>query len=426
MTQEARTSANTRILLCHTDSPGFSAIFAVATPIPDASGIAHVVEHLVFRSSTRYPEAHNLFAAVALLPVKINATTLAGITYYFIETEHERLFYQALEFVYAGLIHCTYRSDDIKREKDGVIFQELTFRERQPGYEAHITDLMAEGRHTEAVAGGFSGGLAQLNESAINTYKATCYSPQNITLLMNNGDIHNVTTLLDIAAAQESIRPYTNYKTGDGNFGDNNCASESAGQKQRPTNTNDSNTTSKVQPRPEQSKMLSRGIAALIECFINEEIQTDSADSSHYENTVISVPFEYLNSSRVALFPPIMTNNQASFVREAKSSGQFPFNTLPSLPKYVLNNWERFHPFLQVKNAHNDWYYAFPMADKILPRLEALLMREKFWSPRISGDCYAQGIGLHEQNVVVYAINDAAAANRKAFCEQLRAQLFDV
>ena len=59
-------------------------------------------------------------------------------------------------------------------------------------------------------------------------------------------------------------------------------------------------------------------------------------------------------------------------------------------------------------------------------RLEALLMREKFWSPRISGDCYAQGIGLHEQNVVVYAINDAAAANRKAFCEQLRAQLFDV
>ena len=33
----------------------FGAVFVVPTPAVDSSGIAHLVEHLVFRTSDRYP-----------------------------------------------------------------------------------------------------------------------------------------------------------------------------------------------------------------------------------------------------------------------------------------------------------------------------------------------------------------------------------
>lgn len=417
MTQEVRTSANTRMLQYKTDATGFSAVFAVHTPVTDASGVAHVVEHLVFRSSALYPEAHNLFAALALLPLKINATTLAGVTYYFIETEHESLFYQALVFLYAGLIQPAYRSDDIRREKDGVIFQELAFREKQPAYEKHLNDLTTQGRSAEAVAGGFSGGLASLTEREINTYKANWYTPDRITLLISGGNTEHIATLLDITAAQ--VLPPMH------------SAGISAGKSVTPDDEADSSDYQHPQPAlPEDNKMLSRGIAALIRHYVSNTISPTATTSlppeDRTDKTEISVPFHWLNHCRDPLFPPVTTNNQASFVREVKAAGHFPFNTLPPLPKYVQGCWDQFHPFLPVRNKHDDWYFAFPFSDKILPRLEQLLMKEKFWSPRISGDCYSQGIGLHGNSVVIYVINDAAAGDRKAFCEQIRVQLFDV
>ena len=41
----------------------YAAVCIVPTPSVDASGIAHLVEHLVFRYSDKYPSGHELFVA---------------------------------------------------------------------------------------------------------------------------------------------------------------------------------------------------------------------------------------------------------------------------------------------------------------------------------------------------------------------------
>ena len=142
------------------------------------------------------------------------------------------------------------------------------------------------------------------------------------------------------------------------------------------------------------------------------------------------MPFDSDNQSveppRPAYFPPLTRNNPASFVSEVKvHCPALPAVSLSVPPKYILRCWQQFTPFAFCENELGDWYYAFPWSKSFLPKLEDLLLSEAFWSPRISGDCYAMGMCKMNELVIIYAVNDGRSRDRLSFCESLRQQLFE-
>ena len=62
------------------DTERYSGALFVATPSENDSGIAHALEHLVFRQSQAFPDSTTLFQLVALTDIQINASTLNGVT----------------------------------------------------------------------------------------------------------------------------------------------------------------------------------------------------------------------------------------------------------------------------------------------------------------------------------------------------------
>ena len=84
----------------------FGAVFVVPTPAVDSSGIAHLVEHLVFRTSDRYSARQTLFAANSLLPLKMNASSHNGFSYFYAVSPIKPVLIQAIDYLLAGLQQC--------------------------------------------------------------------------------------------------------------------------------------------------------------------------------------------------------------------------------------------------------------------------------------------------------------------------------
>ena len=57
------------------DDTSFSAVFVVNTPIFDNSGVAHGVEHMVFRRSVAFPKPETLFQLTSLSGTPPSART---------------------------------------------------------------------------------------------------------------------------------------------------------------------------------------------------------------------------------------------------------------------------------------------------------------------------------------------------------------
>lgn len=158
-----------QVLTLNQEANHYCALFVVPTPVADDSGVAHVAEHLVFRGSDSFPAAHNLFAALTLLPVDINASTQNGTTFYYVISPQKDVFERAVMFVYAGLLQQQYTDEAIAREKDGVIYQELEFRER-----TGVSD---------DPSGGFTSTVSGLTAQVVRNYKLQHYQPDTITLV---------------------------------------------------------------------------------------------------------------------------------------------------------------------------------------------------------------------------------------------------
>ncbi|HAA99350.1 MAG TPA: peptidase M16, partial [Alteromonas macleodii] len=102
-----------------------SVVFALKTPAAGHTGLSHLAEHMSFRRSHPYPAAHELFTANTLLPVTINATTLAEYTFFFASSEKANVLLDAVNYLYCGLLNRDYGTDEVILERDGVIFNEL-------------------------------------------------------------------------------------------------------------------------------------------------------------------------------------------------------------------------------------------------------------------------------------------------------------
>jgi hypothetical protein len=160
-----------------------SAMFVVPTPTVDDSGVAHLCEHLVFRTSKSYPEAHNLFACTTLTACKINASSRNNESLFYATAPDSSTLAKLINYLYAGLQNLEYSEMALAQERDGVIFQELSYLESQPEYQNMIRMWRDDSRlHKYYHWGGYTDTVPHITVNDVISYKTQFYRPELINL----------------------------------------------------------------------------------------------------------------------------------------------------------------------------------------------------------------------------------------------------
>lgn len=188
-----------------------SVVFALKTPAAGHTGLSHLAEHMSFRRSHPYPAAHELFTANTLLPVTINATTLAQYTFFFASSEKANVLLDAVNYLYCGLLNRDYGTDEVTLERDGVIFNELAMLEANSDYALNAAIRLADtNKNAYKHAGGFTQTIGSNSIQALQDYKRQWYQPSTITTLVYSNSVQFfeqckevVTALSEKAASSE-------------------------------------------------------------------------------------------------------------------------------------------------------------------------------------------------------------------------------
>ncbi|MEE3029496.1 MAG: insulinase family protein [Pseudomonadota bacterium] len=168
-----------------------SVVFALKTPAAGHTGLSHLAEHMSFRRSHPYPAAHELFTANTLLPVTINATTLAEYTFFFASSEKANVLLDAVNYLYCGLLNRDYGTDEVILERDGVIFNELAMLETNSDYALNAAIRLTDtNKNAYQHAGGFTQTIGSNSIQALQDYKRQWYQPSNITTLVYSDSAH--------------------------------------------------------------------------------------------------------------------------------------------------------------------------------------------------------------------------------------------
>ena len=168
-----------------------SVVFALKTPAAGHTGLSHLAEHMSFRRSHQYPAAHELFTANTLLPVTINATTLAEYTFFFASSEKANVLLDTVNYLYCGLLNRDYGTDEVILERDGVIFNELAMLEANSDYALNAAIRLTDtNKNAYQHAGGFTQTIGSNSIQALQDYKRQWYQPSNITTLVYSNSAH--------------------------------------------------------------------------------------------------------------------------------------------------------------------------------------------------------------------------------------------
>jgi insulinase (Peptidase family M16) len=184
-----------------------SVVFALKTPAAGHTGLSHLAEHMSFRRSHPYPAAHELFTANTLLPVTINATTLAEYTFFFASSEKANVLLDAVNYLYCGLLNRDYGTDEVTLERDGVIFNELAMLEANSDYALNAAIRLAD-THKNAYkhAGGFTQTIGSNSIQALQDYKRQWYQPSNITTLVYSNSAHFFEQCKEVVTAVSAMK----------------------------------------------------------------------------------------------------------------------------------------------------------------------------------------------------------------------------
>jgi len=168
-----------------------SVVFALKTPAAGHTGLSHLAEHMSFRRSHQYPTAHELFTANTLLPVTINATTLAEYTFFFASSGKANVLLDAVNYLYCGLLNRDYGTDEVILERDGVIFNELAMLETNSDYALNAAIRLTDtNKNAYQHAGGFTQTIGSNSIQALQDYKRQWYQPSTITTLVYSNSAH--------------------------------------------------------------------------------------------------------------------------------------------------------------------------------------------------------------------------------------------
>lgn len=168
------------------DAHKFGATFIVKTPSTDHSGVSHLAEHMCFRGSSAYPADHELFVANSLLPLSINATTYANLTYFYATSSSEALLVEAVEYLYHGLLCHHYSTPQFEAERSGVIFNELSMLETNHAYRQQVAIRLSDpSKQAYNHAGGLSHTINSVSLNALQQYKQRWYAKDNMSLIIS-------------------------------------------------------------------------------------------------------------------------------------------------------------------------------------------------------------------------------------------------
>ena len=186
------------------NNEGYSALFVVNTPIFDNSGVAHGVEHGIFRRSLAFENPETLFQLTALTDAKINASTFADTTYFHCQSPCEYTFNLAIEYLLNGLFSPVFDEEYLNGEvydgKDkGVIYRELIGIEHtKSNNEIKEKKEISETSEIEGEFnyGGVSSTIGDLTLKEIRAFHQRFYQASNITLVTANADVENISALI--------------------------------------------------------------------------------------------------------------------------------------------------------------------------------------------------------------------------------------
>lgn len=211
------------------NSEGFSALFVVNTPIFDNSGVAHGVEHSVFRRSFAFPQAETLFQLTALTDAKINASTFAQSTYFHCQSQCLDTFNLSIQYLLNGLFSPVFDKGDLGCEvydghEKGVIYRELIGIE-QANKQSEIqhatkTDVKSDVKSAvknrakstvesavisassetkgEFNYGGVSSTIGNLTLNDLTAFHQRFYQASNMTLVTANADVEKISALISL------------------------------------------------------------------------------------------------------------------------------------------------------------------------------------------------------------------------------------
>lgn len=214
------------------NNEGFSALFVVNTPIFDNSGVAHGVEHGVFRRSSSFPQPETLFQLTSLTDAKINASTFADSTYFHCQSQCADTFNLAIEYLLSGLFTPIFDKeylscevyDGQSKDKDkakGVIYRELIGIEQASKASAKSaksdeSDNSEENDTKEEFNyGGVSSTIGELTLKELTVFHQRFYQASNMTLVTANADIEKVSrliSLLPVPTVREKTSPAESLK----------------------------------------------------------------------------------------------------------------------------------------------------------------------------------------------------------------------
>ncbi|UTP72482.1 insulinase family protein [Alteromonas sp. LMIT006] len=341
----------------------YAAVCIVPTPSIDASGIAHLVEHLVFRYSDKYPSGHELFVANTLLPVKINATTQDGYTLFYVVSPEQEVFLACLDFLVHGLDQLDYPEQTIELERDGVLQRELQWLESLPEY---MSAALINRTNPSCIhAGGYSDLMPFNNIGNVEVYKRICYLRSHRQWLVNGKDLKQS----DLACLGSPTALFS-----------------------------DSLTTSQydVQKLPEViQELLSQSVPAAY---------TEALLQSAKEQLMQTLAMRFLEPGQPEILPyqskpmpcPKECVQKTMSLLAQACQCHISSENIPPLPNFIQSQVAEYPMLLLGQPCQN-------IVLKKLDELEIeLVTQADFWQKRLQGQCYAMGIGRFEEDIYQY------------------------
>ena len=341
----------------------YAAVCIVPTPSVDASGIAHLVEHLVFRYSDKYPSGHELFVANTLLPVKINASTQDGYTLFYVVSPEPEVFLTCLDFLVHGLDQSDYPEQSIELERDGVLQRELQWLESLPEY---MSAALINRTNPSCIhAGGYSDLMPFNNIGNVEVYKRICYLRSHRQWLVNGKDLKQS----DLACLGSPTALFS-----------------------------DSLTTSQydVQKLPEViQELLSQSVPAAY---------TEALLQSAKEQLMQTLAMRFLEPGQPEILPyqskpmpcPKECVQKTMSLLAQACQCHISSENIPPLPNFIQSQVAEYPMLLLGQPCQN-------IVLKKLDELEIeLVTQADFWQKRLQGQCYAMGIGRFEEDIYQY------------------------
>ncbi len=151
-------------------------------------GVSHFLEHMVFKGTENYPDAHALSSAVDAVGARFNAFTSKEFTGYYVKAASSKM-KLAVDVVSDMLLTPKLLQEDIDREK-GVIVEEINMYSDMPA--SHISNLFEQMFFSEEGLGhdviGTKESVTGLTKADFDAYMKQWYGLSNVVLILSGDE----------------------------------------------------------------------------------------------------------------------------------------------------------------------------------------------------------------------------------------------